>query len=166
MRRMVILLASSILATAACASSPARTASDGCALGPADSAYTAGSPLYLECAVDTPAEVVAAPIDYVPASRPLPARPGVTCYTAEVQFVVGMDGRPEPETVRLLRTNDSALGLALLQGVPAWRYKPARRDGMPVRQLVRERRSIALAVTVSSSRQSRPSTPRGRPACT
>lgn len=166
MRRMLILPAAFILATAACASSPARTAGDACALSPADSAYVTGSPLYLECAVDTPAEAVTAPIDYVPASVPLRPQPGVTCYTAEVQFVVGTDGRPEPETVRLLRTNDSSLGLALLQGVPAWKYKPARREGVPVRQLVRERRSIALAVTVSSSRHSRPSTARGRPPCT
>ncbi len=79
--------------------------------------------------------------------------------------MVGTDGRPEPGTVRLLRSNDSALGLALLQSVPEWTYEPARREGAPVRQLVRERRSVALAVTVTSSRE-RQALPRRPPSCT
>lgn len=149
----------------ACASNPASKAASDCVVASADSSYIGAVPLYLECSVDKPAEVVTSPLDYrpeIPTARP---RPGVTCYTAEVQFVVGADGRPERGTERLVRTNERALGEALLQSVAGWRYTPAMLDGNPVRQLVRERRGVALAVTVSTGRGGQPRRPALPPHC-
>lgn len=157
-----------LYAAAACASSSAvdRKAGQPCLLSSADSAYVSGGPLYRECAVDTPARVLSNQLNYNPSIRPSTrSRAGVTCYEAEVKFVVGADGRPEPETVRLVRTNDTVLGQSLVQSVPGWRYSPARHGGVPVRQIVNERRTIALAVTVTSSTSGGPPRPAVPPRC-
>lgn len=153
-----------LLATlTACASSPARQSADDCAVPVTDSSSVAGGAVYPECAVDTPAESVSARLVFDPSSRVAATpRPGVTCYAAEVEFVVGADGHPEEGTVRLLRTDDHAFGQALLRSVPGWTYSPAVLDGRPVRQLVRERRATAIAVTVTvtSSTGGPPPSPR------
>jgi hypothetical protein len=122
--------------------------------------FIAGGPLFRECGVDTPARAVETPFDYRPSVRMEP-RPqaGVTCYEAEIRFVVGLDGRPEPETIQLIRANNPALGQSLVRSVATWRYSPARLQGMPVRQIVTERRGVGVRVTVS-----RDGTPPSRPA--
>ena len=141
-----------LAALTACASNPARQAGEDCALTSTDSSYIGGAPLYLECAVDTPAEAVSSRLIYDPPTRAAsPPQPGVTCHTAEVEFVVGVDGRPELRTMRLVRTDDHTLGQALLRSVPGWTYSPALLGGGTVRQLVRERRAVVVAVTVTSS---------------
>lgn len=152
-RSLTALAAASITVLAACASSPREPGqARACALTAADSAHLARGPLFRECGVDTPAKAIANKLIYTPSlgagTRP---SPGVTCYAAEVEFVVGVDGRPEPETIRLVRTNDAALGQSLVASAAGWRYTPARVDGVLVRQIVSERRGIALQVAVVGS---------------
>jgi hypothetical protein len=166
MRVVAILLSLAAGAITACASSQTRHATEECMLTSADSSFIAGRPLYLGCAVDEPAKPLSSRIDYSSVPRP-PERPqpGVTCYAAEVKFVVGADGRPEPSTIRLIRTNDHTLGQALLQSVPGWMYSPAVLDGTPVRQLVSERRAVAVAISVTSTRGDAPVRPALPPRC-
>jgi hypothetical protein len=152
------------IALAACASNPTRSSQAACTLSDADSVYASSGPVYRDCAVDTRAKAVATPVDYTPPAGGRP-QPGVVCYTAEVQFVVGVDGQPEPGSARLVRSNESSLGQSLLQSVPGWRYSPALLDGTPVRQIVRESRGVAVAVTVTRGSQGSASRPRVPPSC-
>ena len=165
----LIVLFVLLSAGTACAShsfdSPAQTR-QACLLSSADSAYISGVPLYRECAVDTPAQAISTRLNYDPSTRSnTRPQPGITCHTAEVQFVVGLDGRPESETVRLVRANDTSLGQSLIQSVLGWRYSPARRGGVPVRQIVTERRAVAVSVMVTSSNSGPPSRPALPPRC-
>jgi hypothetical protein len=158
-----------LAALTACASSPPPSREQAraqCMLTAADSAYIAGGPLYRDCAVDSPAKALANRLNYDPSARPDPRpQPGTRCYAADVTFVVGPDGRPEPETVRLVRSNDAHLGQSLVRSVADWRYSPALRDGVPVRQIVQERRAVAVAVSVVSSASGRPARPPAPPRC-
>lgn len=57
---------------------------------------------------------------------------------AIVEFVVGADGRVEPETVGLVAATHVAFGNAALVAAPRSRYVPAEREGRRVRQLVQQ----------------------------
>lgn len=54
------------------------------------------------------------------------------------QFVVDATGVPDPATLRILRTSDRALGEAVRAWLPNVRFRPARRDGQWVSQLVEQ----------------------------
>jgi hypothetical protein len=146
---ILISSAAAVLAFAACASHPeGRTARD-CLLAAADSAFLGTAPLYRDCAVDRPAEAVRTPLSVTPNIRPAGA---ATCFRAEVMFVVGPDGRPEPGTIKLVRSSGgSSFTEAVLASVPGWTYSPAMLDGQAVRQLVTERRAAAVTRVVSSA---------------
>jgi hypothetical protein len=163
MRSLYLLATLCAAALAACASNPAQSARE-CTLSAADSAYASVAPVFRDCAVDTPAKAIIAPLNFTPPAGVRPS-PGVTCYRAEVRFVVGVDGRPEAGTVQLVRTNLSSLGHSLLQSVPGWQYAPAVRDGVPVRQIVQESRAVASVVTVTTSGSGSPPRPPAPPTC-
>ncbi|MGH8543569.1 MAG: energy transducer TonB [Gammaproteobacteria bacterium] len=133
-----------LAACTACASAPARGS---CALAPADSAYLAAGPVYPECAVDQRARRLTR--DVRPDFRPSDPPPGGTaCYTAEIEFVVSVTGSPEVETARVVRTSNPRFADAVLATLPRWRYQPARIRGTAVRQVVREKQSMAVQVVV------------------
>ena len=130
-------------------SSAARTGGDArCAIAAEDSALFNRGELYTVCNVDRRAVAVTTPLQMDPTASMMNAPRGQTCMYAEVQFVVGTDGIPEPATARLIKTNFSELGHAVMQQLPAWRYRPALKNDQPVRQLVKERKVIATAVRV------------------
>jgi hypothetical protein len=79
------------------------------------------------------------------------SRSAARCYAAELQFVVGVDGVPEMETARVVTTTNPSFAEAVLASVGQWRYAPARRDSVAVRQIVRERRAISIVVAPVSS---------------
>jgi hypothetical protein len=144
--------------TAACAHGGGGAASD-CLLTQADSVHLQSGPVYRDCAVDRVARLSepSVRVDYRPTGRP---RPGsVECFYAEVHLVVDATGTPELETARLGNTNEPGWGRAVLAGVQNWKYVPALRDGEPVRQIVRERRTAALAMAVVRSGQAAGSPP-------
>jgi hypothetical protein len=114
-----------------------------------DSVYLRTGSVFTECTVDVPARLQNpnARINYTP--QPMGASGG--CYSAELKFVVGHDGIPETETARVVRSNPPAFGDAVLASLVQWRYSPATKDGNPVRQIVREKRAMTLAVVVAGS---------------
>jgi hypothetical protein len=147
---ILISSAVTVLVLGACASHPeARTARD-CLLTEADSAFVGMAPLFRDCAVDRPAQALQTPLNVSPNIRPDGAN---MCFRAEVMFIVGPDGRPEPGTIKLVRSSGgSSFTEAVLASVPSWTYSPAMLHGQPVRQLVTERRAVAVSRVVSSSR--------------
>ena len=56
--------------------------------------------------------------------------------TVTVQFIVGVDGRPEAGTLKVLRANRPELMAETTLSYERWRYVPARMGRCPVRQLV------------------------------
>lgn len=105
-----------------------------------DSVFLVHGPVFRGCDVDAQARIVGTP------PRPdfqLSARDG--CISAYVEFVVGADGVPENETVRVVRTNNQSFAQAVEAVVPELRYTPAKRDGVAVRQLIQWGVSIQIA---------------------
>ena len=137
------------LLASACAHAGDGSPREDCVLAPSDSVFLRTGPVFRDCAVDKRARLLepSVRIDYRPNVTP---RPGSTdCYHAEVLLVVNPDGSPEVGTARLERTNEAGFGQAVLASIPNWRYEPAEKSGQSVRQIVRERRVFAVAVTVS-----------------
>ena len=91
---------------------------------------------------------------------------GSACYSADLLFVVDSAGRPESSTVQVVRTTDRAFADAVVETVALWRYEPAIRDGVRVRQIVTTHQAIAsvvVAVPAGSPPPSRP--PLNMPRC-
>ena len=63
-----------------------------------------------------------------------------------LRFVVDTNGVPEQATARIVRSNDAAFGQAVLNSLSRWRYQPATRGGVRVRQVVQEGRAFAAQV--------------------
>jgi len=149
---LILLLATGL---AACASA-GGSRSARCELRPMDSVHVQGTALYRECAVDVRAELLnpTTPIDFRPSG-------GRTCYSAMIEFVVDTAGAPELATARVVRSNSDDLARALLAALPQWRYRPARRAGAAVRQLVQLQRAVALVAVRAGSLPS----PSSRPPC-
>jgi hypothetical protein len=158
--QLLVVTAALPLLMAGCASSPAGRSGPPCALEPADSAFVRGQPLYRDCSVDRPAKPVMTRVNFSPPVQP---QRGTTCFSAEVQFVVGADGRPEKDTIRLVNSGADDFSNAVLAAVPSWQYTPAMRDGQPVRQVVRQRSMGAVTVVTSPGRGAVPPRP---PNCT
>lgn len=55
------------------------------------------------------------------------------------QFTVGPDGWARPETLRIVRSSHPLFALAVRDAIPAMRFAPATRDGMPVEEVVFQR---------------------------
>lgn len=132
---------------AACSSNPPARDGRSCALSASDSAYVGSQPLFKDCQVDQVAKAIDTRLELP--SSPM-ASPDPRCYRAEVQFVVGADGIPERDTIRLMSGGGDFLANAVLASVPNWKYRPAVLHGNPVRQLIRERRMLETRVRVST----------------
>lgn len=111
---------------------------DGAANGPHDLG-SPGSQVLTADVVDDPAAPVAQrPPDYPEALRLTGAGGAVM-----LEFVVDTAGRVELATFRTVGAANPALVDAVRQAAPAWRFRPARRAGVAVRQLVRQRFAFA-----------------------
>lgn len=101
-----------------------------CPLQARDSVYLPGGPVYRDCAVDRKAQPIRPPrIDFQPT-------PGQLCYEADFELVVDSNGKPEPGTTRLVRTNSREYSDAVSRLLPTLEFRPAIRDGTAVRQIV------------------------------
>ena len=149
--RLAISTAALLLATAlaACASSANRTetgggedSSGGCGLRPQDSTFAAGGPVYRDCAVKTKARNVTT--DIHPDFRPTTAGNG--CYSVELEYVVDQKGFAETKTARIVRTNNQAFAESVISILPQWKFEPAKRDGVPVRQIMIDKQSMMTRV--------------------
>jgi hypothetical protein len=130
-----------------------------CGLAPEDSVHLAAGPVYRDCSVDTRARLSTPNIrtEYKPSTMPPPGR--VACYSAQIRFVVDIHGIPETETAKVVRANDPGFGEAVLATLSSWRYEPAKYQGEAVRQIVEERRTMAIAVAVVRAGQAGPPPP-------
>ena len=147
MRKIVICI-SSVVVSAACASTSTTARRDQCVLAAADSIYLQAGPVYRDCAVERRAVLTnrSPRADFRPSSTPTPG--AKACYVAEVEFVVDTAGRPEEDTPRVLRTNNPDFAAAAVSAMKRWRYTPATIQGVPVRQIVREKEEMATEVVV------------------
>ena len=139
---------------AACSSATTGSSGDGCMIAAEDSVYLRQGNVYRDCAVDRRARLLTpnVRVDYQPSSRP---RAGTVCYFAHLQFVVNANGIPEISTASITRTNEQRFAEAALASLPSWRYEPALKDGEPVRQIVSERKIMALSVVIVGSGQAK-----------
>lgn len=83
----------------------------------------------------------------VPVHRVEPVYPGALksagiVGSAQVEFVVDLDGRPEE--VRCLEATHPLFGVAAETAIQRWWFAPARKDGEPVRTTVRQRLNFTL----------------------
>lgn len=162
--RQSFLILSIAGAVAGCASS-AATSSSRCALDAADSVYAKGGPVYRGCAVEHRAVAIdrSAHADFIPAS---PSHGGQACYSAEIEFVVDTAGMPEMETAKVVHSNNPDFATAALAVIGRWRYRPATIQGVPVRQIVREKQGLALvAVAAPMGQPPREPSPGQIPSC-
>ena len=114
-----------------------------CGLRSGDSAFAATGAVFRDCAVDQAVRLSNTSVR--PDLSSLPAR--AACTFVELEFVVDSTGKPEPRTARVARSNDRAFADAWLAIVDQWRYEPARRAGVSVRQIVTEHRSAPGTVS-------------------
>src|SRR5260370_27158388 len=127
----------------ACATGGRRVSASNCQLSALDSAYIDGGPVYRECAVDTRARLLDSRVtsDFQPSD---PRSGGQQCYSGVIAFVVDTAGAPEPQTVRVVRTNDRSFADALIRVLPRLHYQPARKNAKPVRQIVEYGQVVSL----------------------
>ena len=144
----------------ACAGASSTTAAARCALSSADSVFLKRGPVYRPCAVDRRVEVITSP---QPDFRP-DLSFGQACYSAEFEFVVDTTGTPEVDDARQLHANDPNFATAALTALAARRYKPAYRNGLPVRQVTTARFGLA-AVRVAAPAGQMPRPPDRVPKC-
>lgn len=93
-----------------------------------------------------------------------PRPPIKECYNAVIAVVVDERGSAVPATARIIRTNDTEFAQAFLSTVPAWRFTPAQKNGMPVKQVV-ELGQAAMTRVVRSDRPMNAPPPMRLPNC-
>lgn len=104
---------------------------------------------YLPGEVEHPAEPVSGP---TPISDRSATRVASGFTETSVQFVVDVDGRVDPSTVRVTSTSDSRANDAAQQSLLSRRYRPATIGGIPVRQVVSETMHGETRVEIRRSR--------------
>ncbi|HEY2378119.1 MAG TPA: hypothetical protein VGH98_19240 [Gemmatimonadaceae bacterium] len=163
MTRHLLIFAIAAAAGSCASGSNGAASRAACALESGDSVYLVRGPVYRDCAVDERAAVIdrSGHPNFSPSSPPPGGR---ACYTAEVEFVVDTQGIPEMETVKLVRTNNPDYAQAAVPVVAGWRYKPAILHGVPVRQIVHESETMAVAVVAAPAGET-PRPPTRAPLC-
>lgn len=84
-----------------------------------------------------------------------------SCYTTSVRYVVDETGVPMQGTVEVTQTNDGEHARAVAASVPSWRFTPAMKDSVAVKQWVETRHQIMAVVRVPG----RVAPPPRRPLC-
>lgn len=125
-----------------------------------DSSFALGALVFRECGVERQAKARGRQprMDFNP--RP----PIKQCYNVVIAVVVDERGSTVPATARIIRTNDTEFAQAFLNTVPEWRFTPAQKDGMPVKQVV-ELGQSAMTRQARSDRPMNPPPPTRLPNC-
>jgi hypothetical protein len=157
LRQIVFAVTGIVIAAAACASANGKSASRSpCPLLERDSVFVPGSsPVYRDCAVDRTARLLTT--DVRPDFRP--TTPRSTCYSVDLEFVVDPTGKPEAGTAHIVRANDQEFGASVLASLTSWKFDPAMRGGVPVRQIVTEHKSVSTVVVAVRQGSGPPSGP-------
>lgn len=158
--RAMLFAASSAALTVGCGGARAPDTVDGAALAAtvpqgaqsrcraADTLQSVPTGVYRACEVDQEVR----PRGRTNPTQWEPSVPGIKdCYMAVVGFVVDEQGIPQPQTARIIRTNDPSFAGAILDALPSWRYSPAVKDGQPVRQWLEYRNSAAVIRVAAAS---------------
>jgi hypothetical protein len=124
-----------------------------CELLAADTLYLRDGPVYRDCAVDRRASLVNRGIGpdlnfFLGSLSPTEVPVRGLCFRIEFTFVVDTTGAPEDGTARVVRSSDPRWTDTVLRWLPMWIYRPALKGGVPVRQVVRERRSILVLAEI------------------
>jgi hypothetical protein len=98
---------------------------------PVPTDFAALGTVYVDCQVDRRA--VPEPTRPAPPTGFTPAQ---ACGSVLIEFVVDEAGRPIADPIRVVRSNDSRLLEAMRADLHLKRYKPAIKNGVPVRQVV------------------------------
>ena len=102
---------------------------------PVSDEETASIQVFFEFQVEKP--VVPAPGGCYP-RYPEELRHGGVTGEVNVQYIVGTDGRAEPETFKVLRSAHAGFTEAVREALPCMRFRPAELHGRKVRQLVQQ----------------------------
>ncbi|MDE3152955.1 MAG: hypothetical protein KGL93_11970 [Gemmatimonadota bacterium] len=97
-----------------------------------DAAFAKVGPVYRRCEVDRPALAIDTTFDtqgFV--------TPAQSCVSAVIDFVIGTNGLPLRQPVKVVETNSLDFARVLTHSISRWRYQPALRDGKPVQEIVR-----------------------------
>jgi hypothetical protein len=111
----------------------AQTSDRKCSVTAVDTLHYGSAQVYRDCDVDQPATKKRG------LSPSYMFSGDSSCVTADVEFLVDESGQPVIETARVIAASSARFGEASIRGLKNWRYDPARKDGVPVRQVVRER---------------------------
>ncbi|MDZ4259488.1 MAG: energy transducer TonB [Gemmatimonadales bacterium] len=84
--------------------------------------------------VDDPAQYIGGPEPVYPEVMKSVGIEGVV----RLRFVVGTDGKVEPNTIQVVSSSNKAFENAAVEGIKKLRFKPARMRGQEVRQLVEQ----------------------------
>ncbi len=95
---------------------------------------------FLEAEVDDPV----APINFQKPRYPPVLQQAGIAGSVDVQYVVGIDGRAERESFRVLRSTNKAFEEPAREAILGSTFKPAKIKGSPVRQLVQQRVSFTI----------------------
>ena len=117
---------------------PAQTAPSDLDLVPAD---TTG-PVFSDTAVDVPVK----PINFRKPVFPQDLQQEAVCGWADITYVVGTNGRAEPNSVTVVRATHRAFGTSGAAAIRGSTFTPATRLGKVVRQRVSQRVSFQAGI--------------------
>lgn len=95
---------------------------------------------FVEAEVDDPVQ----PINFPRPKYPPVLQQAGIAGSVDVQYVVGIEGKAEPESFRVLRSTNKAFEEPARDAIMAGTFKPAKIRGQPVRQLVQQRISFNI----------------------
>lgn len=158
---MTITGAGLAIAVAACASGGGGRGRP-CVPQPRDTVYRSSGVVYRECAVEHAARQLSTNVH--PSFTPN-MNGGQTCYSAEFEFVVDENGRPETGTIQELHANDRAFAQSVAEIIPALKYEPATIGTDHVKQIVSYKQGATVGrMVVPAGAPIRPPTARA-PGC-
>jgi protein TonB len=95
---------------------------------------------FVEAEVDDPVQ----PINFQKPKYPPVLQQAGIAGSVDVQYVVGIDGRAEPESFKVMRSTNKAFEEPAREAIMGSTFKPAKIKGQPVRQLVQQRVSFTI----------------------
>lgn len=95
---------------------------------------------FVEAEVDDPVQ----PINFQKPKYPPVLQQAGIAGSVDVQYVVGIDGKAEPESFRVLRSTNKAFEEPAKDAILGSTFKPAKIKGQAVRQLVQQRVSFTI----------------------
>lgn len=96
---------------------------------------------FVEAEVDDPVQ----PINFQKPKYPPVLQQAGIAGSVDVQYVVGIDGKAEPESFRVLRSTNKAFEEPAKDAILGSTFKPAKIKGQAVRQLVQQRVSFTIS---------------------